>query len=199
MTAKDDLGDEVAERDVGRTGNRPSAQQRALVRDVRVKDVEQGRDGHPARRGDHRQRGAAPGMQRAARSSGLDHLFRREGEEEDHPDVVDGKLERVREPRVADRERIGPREGKGGAKREHKGMFEGKLKERAVLGPPSARSHGDNIKPRSTPRAPRKIACADLCALCGEILHAVSKPCAHLTWPTQPTCLTHPTCRTHQT
>ena len=60
------------------------------------------------------------GARCAARRRGLvrlDDLLGGEAEEQGHPDVVDGELPRVRELRVAERERVRPDEGSNGAQR----------------------------------------------------------------------------------
>ena len=125
MVAENHFRDEIAEGDVGGAGNRPAANERAMTGRERESREDGGGRGHAANRGDDRQRRPAPRMQRAARTRGLDDLLRSQREEEHHADVVDGKIERTRERRVARRRCIRPDERDCHTRGQHERMVDG--------------------------------------------------------------------------
>ena len=78
-------------------------------RTIAWSDVEARGPDHAARGGQQRHRRLARRRQRAARERRLDDLLRRQREEEHHADVVDGEVQRVREPVVGLVRRGSPR------------------------------------------------------------------------------------------
>jgi hypothetical protein len=99
--AEDEPRHHVAERDVGRAGDRPAAAQLVELSEQKRSDqVEACRDDHAASSGDERG-GSLPRIaERAARQEGLPDFLARDREEERHPHVVDEVVE-VDHPVVA--------------------------------------------------------------------------------------------------
>ena len=98
---EDDPCDEVAERDVGGERDGPSPHEFRPIEREHQGGVYRGGARHAADRRDQRHRGAARRMQRTTRGRRLHDLLRRQSEEEDHPDIVHGEVEGVRDGLVA--------------------------------------------------------------------------------------------------
>ena len=124
LRAEHDARDEIAERDVGGTGNGPAPLEIGAIQRRRHPEKDQRRPEHPSHRGGKRHRGASGRMERPSRRRRLGHLLRRKREEEHHPDVVDEELNRVREAVVAAAIEVAPDERENRADDEQAGVVD---------------------------------------------------------------------------
>ena len=99
---------EIAEAAVDGTDNQPPRGEQRLVAQLHKRLIDGDGADRAADRGDNRENGAPPCMQRPARHHRLDHFLRDQREEQRHPDVVDQERQVDRELEVTLGARVRP-------------------------------------------------------------------------------------------